>query len=405
MSFFRPKSSEKDPIRDLAAAERKLRDLDKVIADRQNYLIELNHTIGVLDEQLIKANNELLLQSFGLYEPLFDFINSEEYKKRLDREREVQKEMIRLGKAISGNKEWVVNGSKQEGAKLSADLQKLFLRAFNNECDEAILKVRFSNIEQSIKRIRQSYESISKLGRIINLKISEEYYISKIRELRIAFEYAEKKADEKEAAKVLREQQREEAKVQREIEYARQKIKKEQSHYETELATLVNLLDVVQIDKKLDVLEKIEKTKQTLGEIQKSLDDVDYREANQRAGYVYVISNIGAFGPNVFKIGMTRRLEPLDRIAELSDSSVPFNFDVHAMIFSDNAPGLEAALHRRFEKNKVNMVNFRREFFYATIGEIKQVIRENYDKVVDIIDIPEAEQYRISQKMRSLNNG
>ena len=103
---------------------------------------------------------------------------------------------------------------------------------------------------------------------------------------------------------------------------------------------------------------------------------------------------------NVYKIGMTRRLDPQERVDELGDASVPFKFDVHAMIFSDDAPALEAALHRAFEDKKINMVNQRREFFNVTLEEIKQVVRENYDKTVEFVDIPDAEQYRISQKMR-----
>ena len=140
-----------------------------------------------------------------------------------------------------------------------------------------------------------------------------------------------------------------------------------------------------------------------LSEIDKALNDVDYRQANMRAGYVYIISNIGAFGENVYKIGMTRRLEPQERIDELGDASVPFNFDVHAMIFSDDAPALEAALHRAFENRKLNMVNQRREFFNVTLDEIKEVVKKNFDKTVEFIDVPDAEQYRISMRMKEIS--
>ncbi|MBQ7916373.1 MAG: GIY-YIG nuclease family protein, partial [Firmicutes bacterium] len=124
--------------------------------------------------------------------------------------------------------------------------------------------------------------------------------------------------------------------------------------------------------------------------------NVDYREANKRAGYVYVISNIGAFGDDVYKIGMTRRLDPMERIDELGDASVPFDYDVHALIFSDDAPALESALHNAFEANKVNKINSRREFFKISLNEIKAVVAKNFDKTVEWIDVPEAEQYRLS---------
>ena len=136
-------------------------------------------------------------------------------------------------------------------------------------------------------------------------------------------------------------------------------------------------------------------------DINKALTDIDYRQANMKAGYVYVISNIGSFSENIYKIGMTRRLNPQERIDELGDASVPFNFDVHAMIFSDDAPALETALHHAFENRKLNMVNSRREFFHVTLDEIKEVIKSNFDKTVEFIDIPDAEQYRVSKKMRT----
>ena len=138
-----------------------------------------------------------------------------------------------------------------------------------------------------------------------------------------------------------------------------------------------------------------------LDKIERSIQSIDYREANQRAGYVYVISNVGSFGENVYKIGMTRRLDPTERVDELGDASVPFNFDIHAMIFSEDAPALEAALHRAFEDRKLNLVNQRRAFFQVTLDEIKEEVKKHYDKTAEFIDIADAEQYRISEKLRS----
>ena len=147
---------------------------------------------------------------------------------------------------------------------------------------------------------------------------------------------------------------------------------------------------------------KINELKDYLSEIQIKLENLDYREANKRAGYVYIISNIGSFGENIFKIGMTRRLDPMERIRELSDASVPFNFDVHAMIFSDDAPKLEAALHNAFSDKKLNMINKRREFFKVTLEEIEEVVRNNYEKSVEFIKLADAEQYRESIKLKEL---
>ena len=120
-----------------------------------------------------------------------------------------------------------------------------------------------------------------------------------------------------------------------------------------------------------------------------------------KSGHVYVISNIGSFGEDVYKIGMTRRLDPEERIDELGDASVPFDFDIHAMIFSDDAPGLENALHKAFENKKLNMVNLRREFFNVTLEEVKAVVKKNYDKTTEFIEFPNAEQFRVSKEMKT----
>lgn len=279
-----------------------------------------------------------------------------------------------------------------------SDTQKLLLRAFNTECDELVAKVKYTNFDASLNKIYKSAEAISKLGTIMHISINSNYLDLKIKELRLAFEYQQKKQEEKEAQKAARAEMREAARLQKEIEAQRKKIEKEQTHYQTAYDHLLHQIE--QNPGNADLLKKKDELENQLNDIDKAMKDIDYREANQRAGYVYVISNIGAFGPNVYKIGMTRRLDPQDRVDELGDASVPFNFDVHAMIFSDDAPALEAALHRAFEDRKLNMVNTRREFFNVTLDEIKEVVKKNFDKTVEFIDVPDAEQYRISQKMR-----
>ena len=235
----------------------------------------------------------------------------------------------------------------------------------------------------------------------MSIAITQQYINLKHIELFLMHEYQQKKQDEKEAAKEARAKQREEAKVAKELEEQRRKLEKEQTHYTNALQKIrIQLKNAKTDEEKNALLDKKIELESQLETIDKEMKDVDYRAANQKAGYVYVISNIGAFGENVYKIGMTRRLDPMDRIDELGDASVPFDFDVHAMIFTDNAPGLEAALHNAFADRKVNFVNQRREFFYVTLDEIKNVIRNNYDKTVEFVDNPPAEQFRESQLMR-----
>ena len=204
-----------------------------------------------------------------------------------------------------------------------------------------------------------------------------------------------KKQEEKEELRRKKEELREAEKVAKEIEEKRRQLEKEEGHYQNYLKKINEQIEVEQSEeRKKYLLMKKEELDKNVDDVHLALKDLDYREANHKAGYVYIISNIGSFGENIYKIGMTRRLEPEDRIAELSGASVPFKFDIHAMIFSDDAPKLEATLHNHFAKNKVNLVNGRKEFFNVTLDEIKEVIRKNHDKVVDFINDPDAEQYR-----------
>lgn len=370
-----------------------------LISELNAKIFDLEQTINDKQKKIISMDEEILVQEFGLYKPQFEFATALDYKEELAKIRALQKDLIKSKGAVTGSTDWTVNGNKAKGRKMISDTQKLLLRAFNTECDEIVNKVKYTNFDASLNRIRKSSETISKLGTVMNISITKKYLDAKIKELRLAFEYQQKKQEEKEAAKAAREEQREQAKVQRELEEQQKKLEKEQTHYQTAYEHVISQLQQKPDD--IDLMNKKSELENRLSDIDKALSDIDYRQANMKAGYVYVISNIGAFGENVFKIGMTRRLDPQERVDELGSASVPFKFDVHAMIFSDDAPALEAALHRAFEDKKLNMVNQRREFFNVTIDEIKKVIRENYDKTVEFVDVPDAEQqYRISKKMR-----
>jgi hypothetical protein len=371
----------------------------------ENQKNDLSKLISIYQEksnQLIDIEERVMLESFAMYEPKYDMANSTDYKDRLDEIRELLKLMIKSKTACSGNQNWTVNNSKAEGNRMVNDMIKLVLRSFNNECDVCISNVKFNNIETYEKKIIKSFEALNKLGRIMKVEISKDYLNLKLHELFLAHEYQLKKQQEKEEQKLIREQLREEAKLQKEIEEARKSIEKEKKHYSNALSKVMKQLETCKSEEeRADLQAKIDELTSNLKDIEKNLKDIDYREANQKAGYVYVISNIGAFGENVYKIGMTRRLDPYDRVNELGDASVPFNFDVHAMIFSDNAPKLEAALHNEFDNRKLNLINSRREFFNVTINEIEEVVRKNHDKTVEFIKTADAEQYRESLTLRN----
>ena len=369
----------------------------------QDELFSIQQEILEAKQELVETNEEVLMQSFGLYTPHFSFANSTQYKEALADNRASQKGCIQAGAATVCNTEWTVHGDRKKGQKMVKDLEKLLLRAFNTECDDIVASVKFNNIDAAEKRMRTSHRTISKLGSVCDISIKDYYLNLKIDELHLAYEYQVEKQKEKEALRQLRAEERERAKLEKEIAEARKKIEKEQKHYSNALQKIVQQIANATPEELPDLEAKKTELEGQLTGLSNSMAQIDYREANQKAGYVYIISNVGAFGEGIYKIGMTRRLEPMDRVDELGDASVPFDFDVHALIFSDNAPALEAALHRAFEDRKLNMINTRREFFRVSLDEIKAVIKENFDKTVDFIDIPPAEQFRQSELLRKNN--
>ena len=367
----------------------------------QKDIEELRNIKQSLQMDIIELDDKILFQDFGVYQPQYNFATLDEYKDKLDEIREKQKDMIKNQTAAICNTAWKVQGSEKAGKKMIAENIKQILRNFNIECDLCISKVKFSNYDNSKERILKAFELQNRLNETNDIHIADEYYRLKIKELDLAFEYQRKKQEEKEEMRRKREEMREAEKVAREIEEKRKELEKEQYHYKNYLKKIKEQIEVEQSEeRKQYLLAKKEELDNNVKDVHLALEDLDYREANHRAGYVYIISNIGAFGENIYKIGMTRRLEPEERIAELSGASVPFRFDIHAMIFSDDAPKLETALHNHFADKKVNLVNGRKEFFNVTLDEIKEVVRKNHDKSVDFVNIPDAEQYRESLMIR-----
>lgn len=366
-------------------------------------LNETNENIAERKEEFIVMDEAVLLQSFGLYTPKYSFTNSSLYKDRLTEIRNLQAEMIKNGTAAVCLKIWSVEGSAIKGKKLTEDNVKQIIRTYNTECDNVVQSVKFSNYESSKKRILKSYEALNKLNLLNKIVIQKAYLELKYQELALAFEYSQKVTEEKEELKQQRELRKEELKLARELEEKRAEVEKEQQHYMNAMERLRQQIDCEKNEERLVVLKEREtEVLQGLADVDVALKDLDYREANHRAGYVYVISNIGTFGENVYKIGMTRRLDPQERVDELGGASVPFRFDVHALIFSDDAPKLETALHKAFEYKKINAINGRKEFFRVTLEEIEEVVKANHDKSIDFVKYPEAQQYRESLRIRGI---
>ena len=364
----------------------------------QDYVSKRNIYENLLKEiSIVEENLEDI--SYGLYKPHYDYTNSEEYKKKLDEIWNKEKELIKSDSAVYCPTEWTVGGSKVEGRKLVKHQSKLMLRAFSGECNSAISKVSWNNIGTMETRISKAFDAINKLSSTTVISITSGYLDLKLQELRLEFELQEKIHEEKEEQKKIREQMREEQKVQQEMEKARLEAEQEESRYQKALEKAKAEISKT-TGAELDALnEKIKTLEENLQKAQEQKARAISRAQQTKSGHVYIISNIGSFGENVYKFGMTRRLDPQDRIDELGNASVPFDFDVHGIIYTEDAPELENKLHKHINDKRINLVQMRREFFNVTMDEIEQLVKElNLD--IQLTKIAEAKAYRMSQSIR-----
>lgn len=352
-----------------------------------------------LEKDIKIYKNDIEFIELGIYEPIFDLETSEEYKEKITDVVNKQKQLIKEGNACVCNTEWVVGNSRKQGEIMTRRYINLTLRAFNGECDSLISKVRWNNVKRFEERIKKAFNAINKLGKSNNTFLTDKYLKLKLDELHLVYELAHKKYQEKEEAREIRAQQREEERAQREFEKARKDAEIEEKRYQKALEKAKKDLGLVSGEKLDELNSQIAQLEQNLKEANEAKERAISRAQETKSGHVYIISNLGSFGENVYKIGMTRRLEPMDRVKELGDASVPFTFDLHAMIFSENAPELENLLHKEFDDRRINKVNYRKEYFNVTLDEIEQVIKDKYEKEVDFIKVSEAQQFRETQSI------
>lgn len=319
-------------------------------------------------------------------------ITSEEYKNKLSMLKVKETEFIKSDKAL-------LIRNKDRMKKVINDNAKQILRCFNAEAANIISSVSAKNIDALRNKMQRAFEALNKIFAVDEIELAPQLLEMKLEELTLLYQFEVKKEQEREEQKAIREQMLEEEKVRREIEREKTKIEKEEQQFKNEVSKLMGYLQkATDIEKQLYV-DKIRELEDKLKLLEKDRENVLQREQNTRAGFVYVISNIGSFGEDVYKIGMTRRLEPMDRVKELGDASVPFEFDVHAMIFSEDAPTLETTLHNTFRGKEINKVNLRKEFFGVTLEDIEKVVKENHNATVTFTRIAEAAQYRESLRM------
>jgi stress response protein SCP2 len=380
--------------RDLAPVQS---ELERLVRRREILIGEvaaLDRQVREAREAIVETDELRLLQQVGYYQfrhPLDDVLSS---KQRLDRLRGAIKEAITKRTAVRGTPGWMVNGSLKEGAALVRQFSDLMLRTYNIEADNCVRTVRAHTVNTAKKRLERTREAIVKNGSTMGVAIDENYHALRLEELQLTADHHLRVEQEKEDAREERQRLREEAKAQEEFKRRKKDLLKEQAHYQS-------LLERSRLNgDQAGLLEARER----LAEITESIEDVEEMAANTRVGYVYVISNLGAFGDRVVKIGMTRREDPMQRVYELGSASVPFKFDVHTLVFSHDAVALETALHREFDQQRVNRVNRRREFFRVSLAEVRAALEKvGTNHVVEFREVAEAPEWRQSQAQQAGN--
>ncbi len=338
-------------------------------------------SLGMDSGNVVELNDERVLQDVGIYRYHHPLENALAYRERLNDLAARIAEMIKAGAAIERSNMFTFDGSLAKGRAMTNDLAKLMLRAYNAEAENVVRSLRAGNTVTAIKRLDAARTAIAKLGKMMEMHIGDAFHALRIEEIELTADFLMKKEEEREAARAERERLREERKVELELAAARERLEKERSH-------IVTVIEKVRAAGSSDPgLER------KLAEIDSAIAQNDYRAANIRAGYVYVISNRGAFGGHVVKIGLTRRLEPLERIYELGDASVPFRYDVHAIYFSEDAVRLENELHECFSSRRVNWVNNRKEFFFASPAEVRTVLSEKLGNLLEFAEHAESTEY------------
>jgi uncharacterized protein DUF4041/Meiotically Up-regulated Gene 113 (MUG113) protein len=380
------KEEQAETTRALASAKAELEALRGKYAGGLARFKELEGTIRNLEEDLENID-------VGLYRPHFTYEDAESYKAAVESVREQQKAMIKNGGATRCGTEWTVSGSRREGERMVRQTEKLILRAFNAESESAVANVSWNNHHVMEARINKAFEVLNKHGTVMQVSLTEPYRASRLQELRLVYEHAEKRREEREKQRRLRTEQREEERVQRELEREQEEAAREETLHAKALVKARAELAAARASERDAMQARIQQLEADLTAAQSRKERALAQAQLTKVGHVYIISNVGAFGDGIVKIGMTRRLDPDDRVRELGDASVPFPFDTHAMIYTENGPELEAKLHRHFWEQRLNWANDRKEFFKVDIPEIETALKK-LGLEAELLKVPEAREYR-----------
>ena len=332
-------------------------------------------------DSYVELDDGRILQEVGIYRYHHPLENAASFRDRLEEIEARTAELVKLGGAIVKSNLFTFDNSLAKGRRMTDDLAKLMLRAYNAEADNSIRSLKLGNVVTAKRRLEASRMAIAKLGAMMEMHISDDFHALRVEEIELTADWLMKKQEEKEAEREERARLREEQRVERELAEERARLDKERSH-------VLNALNAMRASGEADPDLELR-----LKAIDEAIAQNDFRAANIRAGYIYVISNRGAFGADVVKIGLTRRLEPTERVTELSGASVPFRFDIHTLFFSEDAVTLENELHKHFAARALNQANSRKEFFFATPAEVRDVLVEKVGNLLEFSESAEATEY------------
>jgi hypothetical protein len=402
--------------RDNPLLNSKFRDLAEIVATQQRLtrenqtliqqqtqlqasLRQLGHAIVEVQADLESHYKTARLQATGYAKDRFAF-DSSELEQRLKTVKAQRNLLIADKKAASAQTRWRISGSEVEGQRRQEQILTLMLLAFDGTCEAAITQVKSGGTGEAERRIRKAFASVNRLVDKQKCAITEEYLSVRLNELGITEAYHRQCKAEKEAQREVQSRMREELREARKLEEDQRKARQDENFYSKALRQATEQAQYTFGTERQQYAQKISELQRLLAKAR----DLNQRATAQAqlttAGHVYVISNMGSFGKDVYKIGMTRRLEPQDRIDELSNASVPFPFDVHAVICCDNAPMLEQRLHKLFQHRRVNRANTRKEFFNVPLNEIAAAVKANHGEIRFIYEA-EALEYRQTVQMHS----
>lgn len=263
--------------------------------------------------------------------------------------------------------------------KANQTIYDLIVIALKAEIQNILYSIKYDKLDvciENVKAMTAKYLQIATNGNqsiaaTITKFVGEIEYLF-INAVKIEYNYFVKREQAKEEQRAIREQMRQEAEERKALELERKRIEAEEKKFQIEIDHLKEKLETASDEEKEVISSEILKIESNLSDVVLKKDEIAKLE-HGKAGYIYIISNLGSFGDNMFKIGMTRRMDPQDRIDELGSASVPFKFDVHSFIFSEDAVWLENELHKQLNDKRVNKVNLRKEFFYSTVDELEEL--------------------------------